>query len=1131
MRRSSTVVAALAVLVLAPTLASAQPASQFTGVVTDNTGGILPGVTVEAASPALIEGSRVAISDGAGRYLLVDLRPGVYTITFTLPGFSTVVVEQQELPAGFTATVDAELSVGALEETVTVSGEAPVVDVQAISQAEVLDREVLDAIPTGRNLQSTAQLIPGVKMNRPEVGLTTAAQQTYMSVHGMSARQTTVMVDGQLVMSSGGDGGVQNYNNQLAASEMVYETSGISAETSTGGVRISMIPREGGNTHSGQNYFGFANNEFGGLTLQADNHHQRLKDRGLTAVESLDYVYDLNVAHGGPIIRDKLWFFGSGRRFSINVPVTDSFYKNEDGTAPRYMQAVKYPDGTDGLRQGLNDDRITSGLLRLTWQMSQNNKFSAYMDRIIKQRFHDYDARVDVGTASRHHGSPIYYVGAAKWTSTLSSRLLLEAGYSTNVENWSNVDQEADVPDGPGLGLRGGAVGPHTQAFDPSFPTCVATPCYPGVDGYPALTDPGVMAQYSGGVDGGGIHPFYANTLRRDTTHNFADRYHWGNRYAYVERFNYNASVSYVTGSHNLKVGLMSSWGPFRLTEQWNGALRQRYRDAIPYQIRRGNHPVDYSLGYRDVAAYAQDTWTIDRLTLNLGLRWETVNGTVDPTNRLSPTRFTMPATLPGKENIPDWTNVAPRIGLAYDLFGDASTALKFSWGRYNASVTHSLADRLHTGKIQNAGLAWFDCAMITTRHGSASNRCATLDEINAISPGLGDLAYGGSGLTDWGAAKPEGSVPNHGTNGDGYVQDWELGIGPADFGQGTSTAILDPNGIDRPWVGLTNLGIERELWPGLSASFNYYRRDSYGALLEVNRALSLSDYTRFQLANPCAADPTPGGGGFGCTTNGSAVPATLPVYVLNPDAQGRSADPVYTNTNADTGYTETYNGFESGFNARLPNGTTLFGAYTFERNIMTRCDSQDNPNELLFCDRSGASPITGQDVGPAYDLPWLHEFKLSGTVPLPGDFQVSATLQSYTPRELLATTSYAGDSASGLNGGGGLWGSLLALGNVGYTVQASEIEAAGVPFTGSPFIPLMPPGSTYLDRLNQFDVSFRKIFELPGGQRLNVQADVYNLLNGGPILQAVNTHGGSLGLPQRTIQGRFLQIATHLYW
>ena len=1127
MRRSLPAVAALAALALAPALAHAQATSQFTGVVTDNTGGILPGVTVEASSPALIEGSRVGFTDGTGRYLLVDLRPGTYTMTFTLPGFSTVLVENQELPAGFSATVDAVLSVGALEETVTVSGEAPVVDVQSISQAEVLDREVLDAIPTGRNLQSTAQLIPGVKMNRPEVGLTTAAQQTYMSVHGMSNRQTTVTVDGQLVMSSGGDGAVQNYNNQLAVSEMVYETSGISAETQTGGVRISMIPQEGGNTHSGQNYFGFTES-----TLQADNLHQRLQDRGLTSTESVDYVYDLNVAHGGPLIRDKLWFYGSGRRFSINVPVTDSFYKNETGTAPRYMQAEKYPDGTAGLRPGVNDDRITSGLLRLTWQMSQNNKFSAYLDRIIKQRFHDYDARVDVGTASRHHGSPIYYVGAAKWTSTISSRLLLEVGYSTNVENWSNVDQEADVPNGPGLGLRGGGVGPHTQLFDTSWPSCVATPCYPGVDGYPSLGSAALMAQLPGsGVDGGGIHPFYANTLRRDTVNNFADRYHWGNRNAYVERFNTNSSLSYVTGSHNLKIGIMNSWGPFRLIEQENGALRQRYRDAIPFQIGRTNHPIDYSLGYQDIAMYVQDTWTIDRLTLNLGLRWETVNGTVDPTNRLLHTRWTVPATLPGKQNIPDWTDIAPRIGLAYDLFGDASTALKFSWGRYNASVTHSLADRLHTGKAQRQSLAWFDCAMITVRHGSASNRCATMAELETISPGLGAVAYGNSGLTDWGDARVAGSVPGHGTNGDDYVQDWEVGLASSDFGQGTSTPILDPNGLDRPWVGLTNIGIERELWPGLSASFNYYRRDSYGALIEVNRALSVADFTQFQLANPCASNPTPGPGGFGCTTNNASIPATLPVYVLKPEAQGRPRERVYTNTDADTGYSETYNGFESGFNARLPNGTTLFGAYTFERNIITRCDSPDNPNRWLFCDRAGQHALSGQDVGPSYNMPWLHEFKLSGTVPLPGDFQFSATLQSYTPRELLATTSFAGDSASGLNGGGGLWGGLLALGNVGYSVKKAEIEAAGVPFTSSPFIPLMAPGSTYLDRLNQFDISFRKVFQLAGGRRLNVQADVYNLLNGGPILEATNAHGGSLGRPRRTIQGRFLQLATHLYW
>ena len=163
--------------------------------------------------------------------------------------------------------------------------------------------------------------------------------------------------------------------------------------------------------------------------------------------------------------------------------------------------------------------------------------------------------------------------------------------------------------------------------------------------------------------------------------------------------------------------------------------------------------------------------------------------------------------------------------------------------------------------------------------------------------------------------------------------------------------------------------------------------------------------------------------------------------------------------------------------------------------------------------------------------MPWLNEFKLSGTVPLPGDFQFSATFQSYNPRELLATTSFSGDSASGLNGGGNLWGSLLALGNVGYSVPSAAIQDAGVSFTQSPFIPLMPPGSTYLDRLQQFDISLRKVFEMGGGRRLNVQADIYNMLNAGPVLEATNRYGSGLGRPRRTIQGRFLQFATHLYW
>ena len=197
--RSFVALLGLLALVLVPSAALAQTNSTIAGEVTDNTGGILPGVTVEASSPALIEGSRVAITDGAGLYTFVDLRTGTYSLTFTLPGFSTVIRDELALQAAFTMNIDAEMNVGGIEETVTVSGEAPVVDVQSTRQVEVLDREVLDSIPTGRNMQSTGQLIVGIKLNRPEVGLSTSAQQTVMMTHGMSWRQVSVAVDGQLV--------------------------------------------------------------------------------------------------------------------------------------------------------------------------------------------------------------------------------------------------------------------------------------------------------------------------------------------------------------------------------------------------------------------------------------------------------------------------------------------------------------------------------------------------------------------------------------------------------------------------------------------------------------------------------------------------------------------------------------------------------------------------------------------------------------------------------------------------------------------------------------------------------------------------------------------------------------------
>ena len=184
--RAPRVVLFLWILVLAPVAAWAQ--SSITGVVRDASGGVLPGVTVEASSPALIEGSRSGVSDGQGLYRIVDLRPGPYTVTFTLPGFSTVKREGIDLPAEFVATVNVQMSVGALEETVTVTGEAPLVDIRSSREQAQFEKETLDALPGTGRLSTLSAVIPGANLTTSVQRAGDDRAQTRFAVHGEIGR-------------------------------------------------------------------------------------------------------------------------------------------------------------------------------------------------------------------------------------------------------------------------------------------------------------------------------------------------------------------------------------------------------------------------------------------------------------------------------------------------------------------------------------------------------------------------------------------------------------------------------------------------------------------------------------------------------------------------------------------------------------------------------------------------------------------------------------------------------------------------------------------------------------------------------------------------------------------------------
>ena len=288
------------------------PASVFaqasiTGVVKDTSGAVLPGVTVEASSPALIEKVRAAITDGSGQFRVIDLRPGVYTVTFTLPGFSVVKREGIELSGAFVATVNAELRVGTLEETVTVTGESPIVDVQSISRQTTVSGEVIASLPTSRSYGALFQLVPAVSGGSRDV----LVRPGLVVFGGPGGRGTEgrLQVDGLAVGAPLSGGGVSGYLPDIANSQEVsFTTSGGLGEAEVGGPTMNIVPKTGGNTFKGTVYLAGVSSGMVG-----SNYTPELQAQGLRAPGKLIKLWDVNAGVGGPILRDRVWYFFNTR--------------------------------------------------------------------------------------------------------------------------------------------------------------------------------------------------------------------------------------------------------------------------------------------------------------------------------------------------------------------------------------------------------------------------------------------------------------------------------------------------------------------------------------------------------------------------------------------------------------------------------------------------------------------------------------------------------------------------------------------------------------------------------------------------------------------------------------------------
>ena len=363
----------LACLVILPSAAFAQ--ASITGVVKDSSGAVLPGVTVEASSDVLIEKVRAAVTDGSGTYRIVDLRAGVYTITFGLTGFSTVRREGIELTGTFTASINADLKVGSLAETITVSGETPIVDTQSVKRQVTVGerphrRDARGAVDRRRHdahsgdtggSQPDQPRHPG----HPRGGLLRRRRRT----RHRGAHSSGWVDHHRRVERRGASSYVPDIGN---AQEISLTSSGGMGEMQAGGPVISIMPKTGGNSVKGTLY---ASNITSGMV--GDNYTQDLRDRGLTTPGKLYKLWDYNVAVGGPIKKDRIWFFFQFRDEGSHRTVPGMFANANMGDPTKWTYVA------DTSRPAVQAGSWRNGALRLTLQPTTRNKFNVFWDQQI----------------------------------------------------------------------------------------------------------------------------------------------------------------------------------------------------------------------------------------------------------------------------------------------------------------------------------------------------------------------------------------------------------------------------------------------------------------------------------------------------------------------------------------------------------------------------------------------------------------------------------------------------------------------------------------------------------------------------------------------------------------------------
>ena len=817
------IVFAIGLLVLMPVAAWAQSAT-ILGTVTDSSGAVLPGVTVEVASPALIEGTRSAVTDERGTYRFIELRPGTYGVTFTLAGFTTERRESVVLTTGFTATVNSSLQIGAITENVVVTRQVTQVDVVSSTVQTVISQDTLDQLPLGQSLGMIRSLMPGAvaASNAQDVGGNQGESTQGFSIHGSRPGDFQQFRDGMLTNSLIAAGNWVSSQNPATIEEVVVTSGGFGALAQTGGGVVNIVQREGANTFSGVFHGDFANR-----ALQSNNLNDELRSRNARTEAEIRQRYDVAGGFGGPIVKSKLWFYAGGRRWATSSYQPNNYFNATQGTM------FYTPDLS---RPAYDLAYYTEANAKFTWQATAKQKITG---TYVSERNCNCFFQLNTGTlAPEAAGSNLYdpnYRIQSTWTYPLSDRVLLWAGVTHQFNKANRM----------------------TEGF--------------GEESHRSILE--LSNNYRYNAPGSSL--ILPNS--------------WGTQDSLQS--NQNFSLSYTPSSHLFKVGFTTMQG---IQEK-----DSRIADSMTLHLPRPRAAVDHAVG---------DALLLeDPSGLPLGVRRRPVDDRSPHAESRAalrrpqgqragpePARRTLRAgaQLRAVKNTPDFNDINPRVGVAFDLFGNGKTAVKGSMSRtviFQAPGGLTQANNPVNAMVTSATRNWSD------------------------------------------------------TNGDFIPQESELAaLSNANFGRVVRNTFYDDEVIrgwhTREYSWQASASIEHEISQSLSAQVGYYRTWYGNFTVTRNQAVDPNtDYASYCVTAPADARLPGGGGNEICG-----------LYDLNQNRFGQVNNLVMPASRFGD-QTEVYNGVSASVRGRV-NNIDFGGGVSAGSTTIDRCFVVNSPQDLYQC-------------------------------------------------------------------------------------------------------------------------------------------------------------------------------------